>query len=97
MFEVFGGFGSGTELERGISQRNGSLLMIFASFQNIQSDTVMHGLVLEFTHLHNAWRHMLVCSVAGLQLTIIYRLICQLFLHLLISCLVFIVPKSNHI
>lgn len=65
MFEVFWGFGCGTDLERGISQRNDSLLMIFTSSQNIQSDAVMHGTVLGFTRLHNPWTHTrsLVCCL----------------------------------
>lgn len=62
MFEVFWGFGSGTELERGISQRNDSLLMIFASSLNIQSDSHAWG-VLGFTRIHNklTHTHLLVC------------------------------------
>lgn len=62
MFEVFWGFGSGTDLERGISQRNYSVLMICASSQNIQSYTVVHGTVLGYTCLHNARIHTCTCA-----------------------------------
>lgn len=51
MFEVFWGFGSGTELERGVSQRNRLFLMILSIFPEYAVGHSLAIAVLVFAHL----------------------------------------------